>query len=64
MIYKEPLALGEVLEDWRMLNAMPLFKKGWKDKPRNYWPISPTSSGKITGGDLRVRIYLLSAGMD
>lgn len=43
MIYKEPLALGEVLEDWRMLNAMPLFKKGWKDKPRNYWPISPTS---------------------
>lgn len=43
MIYKEPLALGEVLEDWRLLNAMPLFKKGWKDKPRNYWPISPTS---------------------
>eukprot|EP00061_Rhincodon_typus_P004301 g22246.t1 len=31
-----PGAMGEVLEDWRLANVVPLFKKGCKEKPGNY----------------------------
>eukprot|EP00061_Rhincodon_typus_P013368 g39699.t1 len=30
------LATGEVLEDWRVANVVPLFKKGNRDNPGNY----------------------------
>ena len=37
-----------ILNDWKKGNVTPIFKKGRKDEPRNYQPISLTSvSGKI-----------------
>ena len=39
---------GDVLVDWRLANVMPIFKKGRKDDPGSYRPISLTSvSGKV-----------------
>ena len=39
---------GDVLVDWRLANATPIFKKGWKDDPGSYRPISLTSvPGKV-----------------
>eukprot|EP00061_Rhincodon_typus_P017475 g46182.t1 len=37
-IFVSSLATGEVLEDWRVANVVPLFKKGNKDNPGNYRP--------------------------
>ncbi|PKU33356.1 rna-directed dna polymerase from mobile element jockey-like [Limosa lapponica baueri] len=34
---------GEVHEDWRKANVIPVFKKGKKDNPGNYRPVSLTS---------------------
>eukprot|EP00076_Gallus_gallus_P037701 XP_025003239.1 uncharacterized protein LOC112531714 [Gallus gallus] len=34
---------GDVLVDWRLANVMPIFKKGRKDDPGSYRPISLTS---------------------
>ena len=33
---------GDVLADWRLANVMAIFKKGWKDDPGSYRPISLT----------------------
>jgi len=33
----------EVSQDWRKANVSPIFKKGKKEDPRNYRPVSPTS---------------------
>ena len=33
----------KVLADWRLANVTPIFKKGWKDDPGSYRPISLTS---------------------
>ena len=39
---------GDVLVDWRLANVMPIFKKGQKDDPGSYRPISLTSvPGKV-----------------
>jgi len=39
---------GEVPEDWRKVSVTPIFKKGKKDDPRNYRPVSLTSiPGKV-----------------
>ena len=38
----------KVLADWRLANVTPIFKKGWKDDPGSYRPISLTSvPGKV-----------------
>lgn len=38
----------DVLADWRLANVTPIFKKGWKDDPGSYRPISLTSvPGKV-----------------
>ncbi|GAB0183856.1 mitochondrial enolase superfamily member 1 [Grus japonensis] len=39
---------GEVSEDWRKANVTPVFKKGKKEDPGNYRPVSLTSiPGKV-----------------
>ena len=45
-------------EDWRVANVVLLFKKGCREKPGNYRPVSLTSVvGKLLEGILRDRIY-------
>ncbi|CAM5115924.1 unnamed protein product, partial [Natator depressus] len=55
-VIAEPLAIifenswrsGEVPNDWKKANVVPNFKKGKKEDPRIYWPVSLTSvPGKI-----------------
>eukprot|EP00061_Rhincodon_typus_P002059 g16509.t1 len=41
-IFASSLATGEDPEDWRVANVVPLFRKGCKEKPGNYRPISLT----------------------
>jgi len=50
-VFAEPLSItferswrtGEVPEDWRKANVTPIFKKGKKEDPGNYRPVSLTS---------------------
>ena len=45
-------------EDWRIANVVPLFKKGSRDNPGNYRPVSLTSMvGKLLERILRDRMY-------
>ena len=43
VIYKNSVATSEIPEDWKMANITPLHKKGAKNNPSNYRPISLTS---------------------
>ncbi|KFQ69712.1 hypothetical protein N335_12441, partial [Phaethon lepturus] len=48
IISQQSWLTGEVLEDWRLANVMPIYKKGQKEVPGNYRPVSLTSvPGKI-----------------
>ncbi|KAK4827275.1 hypothetical protein QYF61_016421 [Mycteria americana] len=48
IIYQQSWFTGEVPDDWRLVNVMPIYKKGWKQDLGNYRPVSLTSvPGKI-----------------
>ncbi|KAK1207000.1 LIN1 transcriptase, partial [Pygoscelis papua] len=48
IIYQWSWLTGEVPDDWRLANVMPIYKKGRKEDPGNYRPVSLTLvPGKI-----------------
>ena len=48
IIFQQSWLTGDVPVDWKLANVMPIFKKGWKDDPGSYRPISLTSMpGKV-----------------
>ncbi|PKU34385.1 rna-directed dna polymerase from mobile element hypothetical protein [Limosa lapponica baueri] len=48
IIYQQSWLTGEVPADWRLANVMPIYKKGHKEDPGNYRPVSLTSvAGKV-----------------
>jgi len=42
-LYKMSINTGKVPEDWRKANIVPIYKKGPKNEPGNYRPVSLTS---------------------
>ncbi|KAF4796230.1 hypothetical protein TURU_086125 [Turdus rufiventris] len=47
IIYQQSWLTGEVPDDWKLANVTPIHKKGRKEDPSNYSPVSLTSaSGK------------------
>ena len=42
MIFRKSMDSGEVPEEWRQANVIPIFKKGSKAAPSNYRPVSLT----------------------
>ncbi|KAK4816305.1 hypothetical protein QYF61_014603 [Mycteria americana] len=43
IIYQQSWLTGEVPGDWRLANVTPIYKKGRKEDPGNYRPVSLTS---------------------
>ncbi|KFQ83931.1 hypothetical protein N337_03455, partial [Phoenicopterus ruber ruber] len=43
IIYQQSWLTGEVPVDWRLANVTPIYKKGQKEDPGNYRPVSLTS---------------------
>ncbi|KFQ88614.1 hypothetical protein N337_11530, partial [Phoenicopterus ruber ruber] len=48
IIYQQSWPTGEVPVDWRLADVTPIYKKGRKEDPGNYRPVSLTSVlGKV-----------------
>ena len=43
IIFLKSWETGEVPDDWRKANVVPVFKKGKQEEPGNYRPVSLTS---------------------
>jgi len=54
VILQQTWLAGNVLADWRLANMMPILKKGRKDDPDSYRPISLT----LVPGKAMERIFL------
>ena len=48
-IFAASFAQGLVPSDWRKANISPIFKKGRKDNPNNYRPVSIPNISTVTG---------------
>ena len=46
-IFQQFWEYGEVPIDWKLVNVVPVFKKGKKEHPDNYRPVSLTSATVI-----------------
>ena len=42
IIYQQSWLTGEVPDDWRIITVIPIYKKGWKEDPGHYRPVSLT----------------------
>ncbi|KFO93287.1 hypothetical protein N320_11567, partial [Buceros rhinoceros silvestris] len=50
IIYQQSWLMGEVPVDWRLAHVTPIYKKGPKENPGNYRPVSLTLvPGKVMG---------------
>ncbi|KFQ94454.1 hypothetical protein Y956_06122, partial [Nipponia nippon] len=48
IIYQQTWLTGEVPVNWKLANVMPIYRKGQKEDPGNYRPVSLTSMlGKV-----------------
>jgi len=48
IIYQQSWLTGEVSDDWGIASVTPVYKRGLKEDPRNYRPVSLTSvPGKV-----------------
>ena len=48
IIYQQSWSTGEMPDDWKLVNVTPLYRKGQKEDPGNYRPVSLTSvPGKV-----------------
>jgi len=72
-VIAEPLSIicerswrtGEVPEDWRKASVAPIFKKGKKEDPGNYRPVSLTSIlGKMMGQLILRGLHQASGGKE
>ena len=66
-IFESSIVTGEVPEDWRMANVVPLFKKGCRAKPGKYTLVNLTSvMGKLFESILRDKIcrHLATQGLN
>ncbi|PKU34760.1 rna-directed dna polymerase from mobile element jockey-like [Limosa lapponica baueri] len=42
IVYQQSWLIGQVPDGWTLVNVTPIHKKGWKEDPRNYRPVSLT----------------------
>ena len=57
-IFNESLRVGETPEDWKKANITPIFKKGSRNDPANYRPVSLTSQVcKVLESIVKEKVY-------
>ena len=58
IIFNESLQIGQTPDDWKMANVSPIFKKGDRNDPANYRPVSLTSQVcKVMEAIIKVSIF-------
>ncbi|CAJ0955931.1 unnamed protein product [Ranitomeya imitator] len=60
LIFRDSIATGSVLQDWRIANVVPIFKKGSKSEPGNYRP----ENMEVTGTFKQQKFRLVEQGFD